>query len=133
MTLIGVYGTLRTDQRAEWLWRKDSHSFSHGLAIAYGWELWDNGSFPYALRSSDPTSTIVLEMLDVSKSTLALLDGYEGYPDHYGRASANVTHELFRTVDNPACLGKALIYTPKDAEWVRESCVQVFSGDWVSG
>jgi gamma-glutamylcyclotransferase (GGCT)/AIG2-like uncharacterized protein YtfP/chemotaxis protein CheY-P-specific phosphatase CheC len=115
MTRIFVYGTLRKGGRNHHL-LTESNCLAYGV-IAWGYALYDNVAYPYAVKGSLADRFIVGELYMINEQTLAALDVLEGI------AEGNYSRE-FDTKLN------AYIYLSLNPETLL--LPQIESGDWIA-
>lgn len=111
---VAVYGTLRLGE-GNWSWALRGNSTFVGKFRVPGFDMYSNGSYPYALPGG---GEITVEVFEIDVVTLGRLDQLEGYPAHYNRKTITVGEE------------EAWIYFT-EAEEVKSRCVQIPSGDWL--
>ena len=117
---IGVYGTLRKGQRANYMMNRTTFVgvFTEKLPFI----MVDLGSFPALLDSEEPKLATfeVYDMKDDDEATLRQLDNYEGYPAFYDRKA--VTLESGMSV---------WFYFMKKAETSYHGTI-IEGGDWMA-
>lgn len=126
--LIAVYGTLRTGQGNDRIWK--GRAVSRGLDHVDGYTLWTTGAFPYAVPGP-PDMRITVELIEPERHhrarVMADMDRLEGYPSHYTRIVVIATEG-----------DAAWMYVPPPdrirgmAEHFGRSLQLVKSGDWAN-
>lgn len=86
---IFVYGTLRRGSYNHYL-LEDSPFIGNGRTVN-GFTMVNMGGFPGVISGGD--TSIVGELYEVNKETLAQLDRLEGHPDWYTRTPITITDE----------------------------------------
>jgi len=85
---IGVYGTLKTGQRANSMLATGTFIGEFRTEIPF--QMYDLGSFP-ALVKTEENHPITLEVYEVNdEQTLKSLDRYEGFPSLYQKSTVQV-------------------------------------------
>lgn len=125
MPRIAVYGSLRGHGYNHQHFLKDAHFVEKG--VIHG-SLFDLGAFPGALFGPNyDKNTIVVEVYDISKETLADVDRLEGHNE------ANPASGLYRRVKKEVFLDSGEITTTYTYEYNGEPPETSFipSGDWI--
>lgn len=117
---IGVYGTLRKNQRANYMMNKTEFigTFTEKLPFT----MVDLGSFP-ALLDSEELKTATFEVYkidDEDNTTLIKLDSYEGYPSFYNRKTVLLKNDM-----------EVWFYFIKKEESAYHGTI-IENGDWMS-
>jgi len=119
-TLVFVYGTLRRGGRLHGYHMRAAEFVGRGRV--YGFGMYDLGSYPAAVPTTNATSTLVGEVYEVDAEGLAALDQVEGVPRFYGRSTVTVVLDNGETCD-------AEVYSmprpPRDS-------TRVAGGDWIA-
>lgn len=117
---IGVYGTLRIGQRANYMMKNTTlvGTFTEELPFT----MVDLGSFPALLDSEEPKKATfeVYDMQDDDAATLRQLDNYEGYPAFYDRKAVKISNGMevwfyFMKRSETAYHGEVI----KDGDWLN--------------
>lgn len=118
---IGVYGTLRKGQRANYMMNKTGFigTFKEELPFI----MVDLGSFPALLDSEEHKFAVfeVYEINDNDEATLRQLDNYEGYPAFYDRKAVEISNGMkvwfyFMKKDETAYHGNVVV----DGNWLTK-------------
>lgn len=107
---VAVYGTLRkgcTNHR----YLVDAKYIGTGKLP--GWNLYSNGSYPYAKKS---IGSITVEIYEIDEEALSGIDDLEGFPGHYERKRVNTEY------------GKCWLYY---IDVVPSRCFKIPGGDWL--
>ena len=117
---IGVYGTLRKGQRANYMMNKTA--FVGIFVEKLPFIRVDLGSFP-ALLDSEELKLATFEVYDIKnddEETLRQLDNYEGYPAFYDRKAITLEGGM-----------SVWFYFMKKAETAYHGIV-IENGDWIN-
>jgi gamma-glutamylcyclotransferase (GGCT)/AIG2-like uncharacterized protein YtfP len=114
MIWLFVYGTLRKNGTNHWQLAQAS-LLATDVRLP-GYELFDNGLYPYAVASDRPGVGILGEIYGIDAPTLAQLDVLEGL----------ATGHYCRVVDPTS---QAYIYLKADRRGLAQ-CPKIPSGDW---
>lgn len=119
MTLLAVYGTLRTGHynNAHCL----PNSKSIGLGKVSGLQMHSTGYFPICCLSGNPDTEVTVEVFEVASGDLARCDRLEGHPRWYERTEVTVLMD-------DGGLAKAEIYLQSSASCIQYTLIP--SGDW---
>lgn len=85
---IGVYGTLKRGQHANWMLANSPFIGEFRAEIPF--QMYNLGAYP-ALIADEKSHSITLEVYDVTdRGILKCLDSYEGYPSLYQKSIVKV-------------------------------------------
>ena len=113
--IIGVYGTLRKDEGANY---KLSNCECIGIfREKIPFQMYNLGWYP-CLTQSEEENEITLELYKVDENTEKMLDSYEGYPSLYQKSIININDM------------EVTIYSMKNGKIGSEYIVK--SGDWLN-
>jgi len=87
-TLIGVYGTLKRGQSANY--KLDGSKFIASDKVP-GATMYNLGAYP-AVIVDESNNEIHVEVYEVDDNILKVLDQYEGYPDLYGKTTVSTSN-----------------------------------------
>lgn len=96
-----------------------------GPATIVGFELRDNGVYPYAFRSN--TSFAKGELYEISPVSFKRCDLLEGYPHHYNRSNVPV---YFLDEENEEHYTQAWVYHAEDSRLNRNNYNLVINNEW---
>ena len=132
---VFVYGTLRSGE-GNWSWALCGRTASEQVATLTGVQMFDQGGFPYVMRSDNPDETVVGDLMQIEPAlfgqVMADLDRLEGFTpgsrfNLYNREVVTVTTEDGKTHD-----AYVYIVATEREERVRQSCPRIESGDWIA-
>ncbi len=116
MAYIGVYGTLKQGQRANYMLA--TSEFIGEFRVAIPFQMFNLGAYP-ALVEDVEDHPITLEVYQVEdEAVLAGLDRYEGYPSLYQKSTVTVEGM------------EVTIYTMVSAKRFFEHMEPMSSGNW---
>ena len=119
MTLLAVYGTLRTGFGNNKYCLANSTSL--GLGYVNGIRMHNTGWFPICCETDDITAQVIVEVFETTDIDLAYCDNLEGHPNWYCRQPVEVLTEDGEIV-------KAEMYL-KSPEACGDYSI-IWSGDW---
>lgn len=116
MKIIGVYGTLRKEQNANY--KLDNCNYLGIFEEELPLQMYNLGWYP-ALTKSESNNKITLELYEVNEDVEKDLDRYEGYPNLYQKTIVKVADK------------DVTVYTMNK---LPRECVDnvVQSGDWLN-
>lgn len=123
-TLVFVYGTLCRGGRLHDFHMRTAEFIGRGRA--YGFGMYDLGSFPAAVPVGNATWSLVGEVYAVDAKGLAALDQVEGVPRFYDRKPATII------LDNGETCDAEVYFMPTSLDAKGHPRPRVAGGDWIA-